>query len=410
MGQADDFMWEKRSGESLAKRPGTLKGEGFLMMNLTECKAYVLDYTQQVQVDLCSDCTLVIGPVDGSVFFRDCKNCTIYVACRQLRTRDCENCTISLYCATDPIIETSKDITFSCWMGAYPGLSEQFVAANLDPLANNWRKVYNFNQEEENAEGHFTVLDDAALTGVPWLEVTDPEDGFGPLEGTPENPVPAADGRVYAASAGVAASAGFVPAPSTPAETDAFFAEAPAPVPAEEDPFGAPAPAPSEEDPFFAAPAPAPAPAPAEEDPFFAAPAPAPAPASVEEDPFFAAPAPAPAPAPAAPMDDFFAAPAPAPATQPSATVSGTGEKAAREVQVKAEWRAEGEAFLEQFYAERRARIAATAKSLRENEAAITGPSAAGAGDPFSAALALIDTGAAIKERMKQVLIRKAHK
>ena len=33
------------------------------------------------------------------------------------------------------------ELRFTCWMGAYPGLTEHFAKANLDPKANQWDKV-----------------------------------------------------------------------------------------------------------------------------------------------------------------------------------------------------------------------------------------------------------------------------
>ncbi len=38
------------------------------------------------------------GPTDGSVFIRDCRDCTLCVAARQLRTRDCKNLNIGGAC------------------------------------------------------------------------------------------------------------------------------------------------------------------------------------------------------------------------------------------------------------------------------------------------------------------------
>jgi protein XRP2 len=60
------------------------------------------------------NCRIFIGPVDGSVFIRDSKDCTCSIAARQLRTRDCKDLHISLYCATQPSIETSTNIVFRC--------------------------------------------------------------------------------------------------------------------------------------------------------------------------------------------------------------------------------------------------------------------------------------------------------
>ena len=33
------------------------------------------------------------------------------------------------------------ELRFTCWMGAYPGLTNHFSKANLDPKANQWDKV-----------------------------------------------------------------------------------------------------------------------------------------------------------------------------------------------------------------------------------------------------------------------------
>jgi hypothetical protein len=41
----------------------------------------------QVAVDYCKNTRMFIGPVEGSIFIRNCENCVITVACRQFRTR-----------------------------------------------------------------------------------------------------------------------------------------------------------------------------------------------------------------------------------------------------------------------------------------------------------------------------------
>jgi hypothetical protein len=46
-----------------------------------------------------------------------------------------------LYCTTQPSIETSTGLTFTCWNVAYPELGNQFLAAHMDPLKNTWDKV-----------------------------------------------------------------------------------------------------------------------------------------------------------------------------------------------------------------------------------------------------------------------------
>ena len=61
------------------------------------------------------------------------------VRCAQVRNSTSTE--FGLYCATKPTIEHSSDLRFTCWMGAYPGLTEHFEKANLDPKSNQWNKV-----------------------------------------------------------------------------------------------------------------------------------------------------------------------------------------------------------------------------------------------------------------------------
>lgn len=77
------------------------------------------------------------GPGDTTEALSDgsLQDCTVYVACRQLRTRDCHNLRFSTHCATQPSIETSSALRFSKWAGSYPGLSDHFKARSDFPHA-----------------------------------------------------------------------------------------------------------------------------------------------------------------------------------------------------------------------------------------------------------------------------------
>ncbi|KAG2428002.1 hypothetical protein HXX76_011988 [Chlamydomonas incerta] len=196
MSNPADFVFAKKTGEVLVKLPGSINGNGFKLDTLHDCEVYILDHTSQVQVDDCVNCKIFIGPTDGSVFIRDCRDCTLCVAARQLRTRDCTRLDIALYCATQPSIETSTDIKFSCWRGAYPGLAEHFSHAKLDPTKNTWMQVYDFNAKDDLGAPHYS-LDDSAPAGGDagwWLP---PPDVLQQLAAPPECPVAAPDGSLY---------------------------------------------------------------------------------------------------------------------------------------------------------------------------------------------------------------------
>ena len=111
------------------------------------CEAVVADSTDMVQIDECVDCKVFLGASGESVFIRDCKGCTFYVACKQLRLRDCHDCKFSLYSQTEPVIETSDGITFTPFSGGFEGQEQCMRSVNLDPKINFWWGIFDFNDE-----------------------------------------------------------------------------------------------------------------------------------------------------------------------------------------------------------------------------------------------------------------------
>ncbi|KAL2917069.1 Protein Xrp2 [Polyrhizophydium stewartii] len=109
-----------------------------------DARLFVMDVSAQTTVDACTRSFIYIAPCSGSVFLRDCGDCTVVVAAHQLRLRGCKNIRLSLYTATQPVIESSSDITVSCFQYAYNGLKAQFASAALDPSNNPWSPMYDF--------------------------------------------------------------------------------------------------------------------------------------------------------------------------------------------------------------------------------------------------------------------------
>ena len=82
-------------------------------------------------MDRCVNTTFYIGPIGGSIFFRDCSDCTIHVACSQFRCRDLYKTTIYLYAANDPVIESSDSLVFAPYNLTYPEQRQHAANANL---------------------------------------------------------------------------------------------------------------------------------------------------------------------------------------------------------------------------------------------------------------------------------------
>ena len=173
------YTFEKRKGERLIKKPGDIEGQPFALNELEDCEVLLLDHAEQVTVDLLKNCKVFIGPSCESVFFRDCQDCDVFVACKQLRCRDCHRCNISLFSLSEPVVETSSLIAFSPFGGAYGGLASKFQAANLDPEKNQWSRVFDFNKGDASIpEPHWSIVEQGDW---PTWVISD--------FGEPENPV-----------------------------------------------------------------------------------------------------------------------------------------------------------------------------------------------------------------------------
>lgn len=126
------------------------------MDNLKSCKVNVFDHCQQVTIDDCEDCDIVLGPCEDSVFVRDCSNCTVHAVAQQLRVRGCVDCTFFLWVPTDPVIESSHGLRIGQWHVAYPGLTAHMAHAKLNPSdVNKWSQVYDFTPDDGAGEVHW---------------------------------------------------------------------------------------------------------------------------------------------------------------------------------------------------------------------------------------------------------------
>jgi len=100
-----DFEFKNKTGEKLFKRPGEINGITFTLDGLTDCDIVLADHCGQVTMDDSTRTRVVVGPVDGPFFLRNCHNCHVSVACRQFRCVDCSDVTVRLYCHTkSPVV------------------------------------------------------------------------------------------------------------------------------------------------------------------------------------------------------------------------------------------------------------------------------------------------------------------
>ncbi len=171
----EDYQFVKRTGETLVKARGSLKGAQFAIQGCSDCDIFIMDYTGQVAIDDCKNCRIFIGPCGGSVFFRTCSSCKFVIACQQLRTRDCCDIDLLLYSRTKPIIETTKRLRLGCFQFAFSDLRRLFDAAELPLFHNLWSNVHDFTPAPQNY-GYFPASTTAAdLFGGKYAEIVGAE-------------------------------------------------------------------------------------------------------------------------------------------------------------------------------------------------------------------------------------------
>ncbi|KAH9287020.1 Protein XRP2 [Echinococcus granulosus] len=105
---------------------------------------FVYDYVNTVTIDDCSNCTIIFGPIQTSVFIRFCENCTILTACQQFRVRDSKSIIAFIASVSEPIIETSSLILFAPFQLFYPELQDQFRAAGLNLFNCSYSSIHDF--------------------------------------------------------------------------------------------------------------------------------------------------------------------------------------------------------------------------------------------------------------------------
>ncbi|XP_070380821.1 protein XRP2-like isoform X2 [Dermacentor albipictus] len=141
---AANYTVENAIDTTVTRCPGNVNGQQFVIRNCHNASLYVLDHINSVTIDDCTNCNIVLGPTQGSVFLRNCNNVRLASACQQLRARDCFAIDSWLCCSTQPSIESCSEMRFGCLTLAYEQFPEQLKKARLSPFNNHWSEVYDF--------------------------------------------------------------------------------------------------------------------------------------------------------------------------------------------------------------------------------------------------------------------------
>jgi protein XRP2 len=155
-----DYMIVNLTGACVVR--SHIGGQQFIIEDCKDCIIFILDHIASLTIDNCTNVRIISGPVNSSIFVRNCIDCKFSLSSKQLRLRECENCDFFIYTTTGPIIESSKNIGFSCSTLNYFSISAHFKSADLNIWLNSWFDVYDFT-ENQYSLNYFIMQEDKSF-------------------------------------------------------------------------------------------------------------------------------------------------------------------------------------------------------------------------------------------------------
>jgi hypothetical protein len=140
-----------------------INGDAIKIEKCTDSTIIIMDYSAQVSINECKNCTFFIAPCKGSIYLNKSDNIKIICASSQFRCRDVNNSKISLFSSSKPAIESVKNLFISCFCFMYTELPDVFAKADLNIWDNCWSEYVNFSKNSGdlgNMINYFEVKSD----------------------------------------------------------------------------------------------------------------------------------------------------------------------------------------------------------------------------------------------------------
>lgn len=130
------------------------------LQRLTDCTVYLLQPSGAVRFLHLERCRLFVGPVSGSCFFEECKDCTFMITARQIRIHDSTRCNMYLHVLSRPIIEHCSALAFAPNVFEYPHLEPDLVQAKLERAKENdlWQHVHDFRWLRQQQSPNWSII------------------------------------------------------------------------------------------------------------------------------------------------------------------------------------------------------------------------------------------------------------
>lgn len=112
-----------------------------------------------VRIQNMKNSTVYCGPVEGSVYVEDCKDCTIFIAARQLRVHDTYGVDFYVHLVSGPIIENCYGVRFGEYkLLSYFELDDQMEKSGLSQTTNCYTDVKDFKWHKARKSPNWNVI------------------------------------------------------------------------------------------------------------------------------------------------------------------------------------------------------------------------------------------------------------
>lgn len=140
-----EYGFYKRDGEVLCLHDTEIYKKDVSLERLTNCEVYLTGLPSTLHLNYLTNCKIFSGPVSTSIFAENCLNCTLVIACQQLRLHSSQHVDIYLHVTSRAIMEDCVGIAIAPYNWNYKDIEKDFDEAGLDRFTNNWRCVDDFN-------------------------------------------------------------------------------------------------------------------------------------------------------------------------------------------------------------------------------------------------------------------------
>ncbi|XP_055636986.1 tubulin-specific chaperone C [Toxorhynchites rutilus septentrionalis] len=143
----DRMKWTfcSRRNEMIVLSRTSVDDQTITASNLTNCIVRLEGHPGSLQFAKLENCLVISGPTSRSIFLDKCVNCKFVVACQQLRCHQSKACDLYLKVTSRAIIEDCNQIQVTQYNNSYDLFEEDLSNSGLDPAANNWNELDDFN-------------------------------------------------------------------------------------------------------------------------------------------------------------------------------------------------------------------------------------------------------------------------